>query len=323
MDLISVIVPIYKVEKYLDECVESIVNQTYTNLEIILVDDGSPDNCPQMCDKWAARDSRIKVIHKQNGGLSDARNAGMAMATGEYIGFVDSDDWISEDMYSLLFKNIKDKSSDISACGISCFYDDNDTDTFIMTPSDEYVLDSSTGIKAIVKEDILKQPVWYKLYKKEIIKDIPFKVGKCHEDVFWSYQAIGNAKCISIIPEPCYYYRQRNDSIMGSNFSMKHFDSIEAKVQRVEYIQTHFPEHTDLAKFSLWFSCIYAMQMALIHLEPKQISMCVHIINKTRKICLPLSEHNFLSFKQRIWLFFSKISLLQTCKIRNRFRIGI
>ena len=98
MDLISVIVPVYKVEDYLDRCVESIVNQTYWNLEIILVDDGSPDNCPAMCDDWAAKDSRIKVIHKENGGLSDARNAGMTVATGELMGLVDRDDWISPDM---------------------------------------------------------------------------------------------------------------------------------------------------------------------------------------------------------------------------------
>ena len=101
-DLISVIVPVYDVEKYLDRCVESIVNQTYQNLEIILVDDGSPDNCPAMCDNWAEKDSRIKVIHKKNGGLSDARNAGMEIVTGEFIGFVDSDDWIEPEMYQLL-----------------------------------------------------------------------------------------------------------------------------------------------------------------------------------------------------------------------------
>ena len=104
--LISVIVPIYNVEKYLARCVDSIVNQTYKNLEIILVDDGSPDRCPQMCDDYAEKDSRIKVVHKKNGGLSDARNAGMAVATGEYISFIDSDDWIETSMFELLLNNI-------------------------------------------------------------------------------------------------------------------------------------------------------------------------------------------------------------------------
>ena len=123
-ELISIIVPVYRVEPYLDRCVQSIVDQTYQNLEIILVDDGSPDNCPAMCDAWAAKDSRVKVIHKENGGLSDARNAGLAAAAGEYIGFVDSDDWISPDMYRLLYENMAEHGSDVSACGVEMVWED-------------------------------------------------------------------------------------------------------------------------------------------------------------------------------------------------------
>lgn len=115
--LVSVIVPAYKVEKYLDKCVESIVEQTYKNLEIILVDDGSPDNCPSMCDSWAQKDSRIKVIHKENGGVSSARNAGIDAAEGEFIGFVDSDDWLEPDMYECLVENALKYDADISRCG--------------------------------------------------------------------------------------------------------------------------------------------------------------------------------------------------------------
>ena len=116
--LISVIIPIYKVEEYLAECIASVVCQTYTNTEIILVDDGSPDNCPQMCDEWACKDSRIKVIHKANGGISDARNAGIDAATGEYIAFVDSDDYIKPDMLKKLHSAICKENADIAACGI-------------------------------------------------------------------------------------------------------------------------------------------------------------------------------------------------------------
>lgn len=121
--MISVIVPVYKVEKYLDQCVASIVSQSFSDLEIILVDDGSPDNCPAMCDAWAKRDSRIRVIHKENGGLSDARNAGMAAAKGSFIGFVDSDDIIPPEMYQVLFSLLKQDDSDIAACGIKQFGD--------------------------------------------------------------------------------------------------------------------------------------------------------------------------------------------------------
>jgi glycosyltransferase involved in cell wall biosynthesis len=125
MKKISIIVPVYKVEKYLDKCVESLVNQTYKNLEIILVDDGSPDECPKICDAWAKKDSRIKVSHKANGGLSEARNTGMDIATGDYIGFVDSDDYVSEEMYNILVKIIEENDADISACQESTFNDES------------------------------------------------------------------------------------------------------------------------------------------------------------------------------------------------------
>ena len=128
--LISVIVPIYNVEKYLDRCVESIINQTYKNLEIILVDDGSPDNCTQMCDDYAKKDSRIRVVHKENGGLSDARNAGMEVATGEYVSFIDSDDYISLDFYETLFQTMIDNDSDIVECSVVKFYENGKFDEY-------------------------------------------------------------------------------------------------------------------------------------------------------------------------------------------------
>ncbi|MBR1540013.1 MAG: glycosyltransferase [Clostridia bacterium] len=115
-ELISIIVPVYKVEKYLDKCINSIVSQTYKNLEVILVDDGSPDSCGKMCDEWTQKDTRIKVIHKENGGLSDARNFGLDCAKGKYIQFVDSDDYIEKDMIEFLYKNLKENNADISIC---------------------------------------------------------------------------------------------------------------------------------------------------------------------------------------------------------------
>ena len=123
-DLISVVIPVYKVEKFLNECVQSVLSQTYENLQVILVDDGSPDRCGEMCDKWADKDHRIQVIHKKNGGLSDARNAGLAVAAGAYIAFVDSDDWIAPQMYEVMLKTIKEQNADIVACGIVNTYGD-------------------------------------------------------------------------------------------------------------------------------------------------------------------------------------------------------
>ena len=130
MKKISIIVPVYKTEQYLDRCVESIVNQTYNNLEIILVDDGSADNCPAMCDKWAEKDNRIKVIHKENGGVSSARNAGIDAASGEYIGFVDGDDWIDTDMYDFLMSHFDD-DTDIVRCSYRKVYENSDTEEIV------------------------------------------------------------------------------------------------------------------------------------------------------------------------------------------------
>lgn len=131
--LISVIVPIYNVEKYLARCVDSIVNQTYKNLEIILVDDGSPDRCPKMCDDYAEKDSRIKVVHKKNGGLSDARNAGMAVATGEYISFIDSDDYVSDDFFECLLDVMNKENSDIAECSVVKLYEDGHLEQYTDT----------------------------------------------------------------------------------------------------------------------------------------------------------------------------------------------
>ena len=181
--LISVIVPIYKVEEYLDRCVESIVNQTYKNLEIILVDDGSPDNCPQMCDFWAEKDSRIKVVHKENGGLSDARNAGMPFAIGDVVSFIDSDDWVELDMFEKMLSRMQKDNSDIVSCGVKWVEEDGTVIRDVTVNANE-VLDTHSAMKELINDNKFKQHVWNKLYKYELIKGIPFEKGRYHEDVF-------------------------------------------------------------------------------------------------------------------------------------------
>ena len=324
LEKITVIVPVYNVEKYLDRCVESIINQTYQNLEIILVDDGSLDNCPVICDKLAERDCRVKVIHKQNGGLSDARNAGMEIATGELIGFVDSDDWIEPEMYQLLRDYMIEHDCDISACGVQMDWEDG-TPSRRLTADGCCVLNTVEAMRASIEETWLKQPVWYKLYKSRIVKDILFPDGKYHEDVFWSYQAIGRAEKIGIFDCPCYHYLQRSGSIMGEGYSLKRLDSLEAKLARVQYIQNRMPELTNIAKIDLWFSCIYAMQMLIYHCTEDVAA----IGKKTIKNILKMNNIKFkdvnlkeISLKQISWLALSKISFMGTCKIRNILRKG-
>lgn len=236
--LISVIIPIYNVEKFLEECISSVVEQTYRHLEIILVDDGSPDGCPLMCDKWAERDSRIKVIHKANGGLSDARNAGLEVASGDYIAFVDSDDWIMPEMYEKMLLVMQLENADICACNIrSCYPDHED-----VWGCREYVIGNSEQILDMLYSDT-KYPVaaWNKLYKREGWEEIRFPVGKICEDAFTTFRLVHSAKRIAQIPEAFYCYRIRPQSIMTSAFSIKRMDEEEAWRINYQFVEEHYP----------------------------------------------------------------------------------
>ena len=184
---VSVIVPIYKVEPYLDQCVQSIVNQTYKNLEIILVDDGSPDNSPAMCDAWAEKDNRIRVIHKENGGFSSARNAGLDAATGDYIQFVDSDDWILPDMTAALVSCAVKENADVVRCGY-CENVDGDTQE-ICTNSRTYCPEYNKLVIDIMNDGLMSGAVWNKLYKRGVLDGIRFRPGYS-EDILFNYCVI-------------------------------------------------------------------------------------------------------------------------------------
>lgn len=320
--LISVIVPVYKVEPYLDRCLRSIVNQTYTSLEIILIDDGSPDSCPEICDKWGERDSRIKIIHKKNGGLSDARNVGLSVATGEYVSFIDSDDWIAPEMYERLLRAMIQDESDIAACTVKVVYEDG-TEGYLLTVQTNKVLDHSNAQRALLKESLIKQPVWYKLYKREVIKDIPFKIGKYHEDVFWSYQAIGNAMKVSLIDYLGYYYFQRNGSIMGEGYSMKRLDVVEAYEERAKYMSVYFPELATASRIAIIRGCVYHGQLALKYLSNDDVKYEFDILNSVlRRNRFQLLEIIRQKKTHVLWSFFAMISLELTCRIRNYIGIG-
>lgn len=320
--LISIIVPVYNVEQYLDQCVQSIVEQTYSNIEIILVDDGSTDNCPAMCNSWAEKDTRVKVIHKTNGGLSDARNAGLAVAKGEYVGFIDSDDYISKDMYELLLNSILDNNSDISICGIQLFWEDG-TEPKMLSADGSYVLNKEEALLSVINESLIKQPVVYKLYKYNLIKDLLFPVGKYHEDVFWTYLAVARAENISIFDNPCYFYRQRNNSIMNSSYSLKRLDGLEAVYLRTSFIQKNIPALANAAKSSLWFSCIYTMQMVTKHCSKEDMRTAKSFVNNYLDMFPIRSVFKInITFKQRVWLLLARISFTLCYKLRNLLGIG-
>ncbi len=224
-NLISVIVPIYNVEQYLNECIESIVNQTYKNLEIILVDDGSPDNCAKICDNWKERDYRIKVIHKKNGGLSDARNAGLDIARGDFISFIDSDDWIDLKMYEILLDVILKENAEICACGImECL-----TSGYRKVKVEKINGSNEQIYKMLYNDTIYPVSAWNKLYRKECWSSLRFPIGKICEDAFTTYKLIDQASKIVQIDAPLYFYRIRENSIMTSSFSKKKMENISSE----------------------------------------------------------------------------------------------
>ena len=233
-ELISVIVPIYNVELYLEKCIVSIINQTYKNLEIILVNDGSPDNCPQICEEYAKKDSRIKVIHKKNGGLSDARNYGIDIANGKYLCFIDSDDYIADQMIEKLYQNLKKNKSDISICNFYETYS-NDYLKFYPFPEKKLKISGNAKFYNIYNKYFLSTiAAWGKLYKKEIFNNIKYPLGKIHEDEAIITEVLKNAKVISYFDEPLYYYVQREKSITKI-FDLKRLDIIEVHEKRLEF----------------------------------------------------------------------------------------
>lgn len=239
-DLISIIIPVYKVEKYLEKCIESVLKQTYTNLQIILVDDGSPDNCGKICDEYAKKDSRIEVIHKANGGLSDARNVGISKAKGRYIGFVDSDDYIKENMYEILLNLIKKYDADVSICNLYDVIDGN-----------EYIRNKENGIREYSRLDILKEVLldkniqsyaWNKLYKKELFDEVKYPIGKKYEDIGTTFYIFEKCNKIVVTSEPEYYYLKRSDSLVNNVTESTVFDYMELILQRYLYIYDNIKE---------------------------------------------------------------------------------
>lgn len=221
--VVSVIVPIYNVEAYLTQCLDSLVNQTYQNLEIVLIDDGSLDRCPQICDEYAAKDTRIKVVHKENGGLSSARNAGLDIAIGDYIAFVDSDDWVETDAYSVLAQTIECTNADIVTCGINKIMDGKSYPTS-SNDGNCTVIDNFTAIRYIPDEKRnVRFEVWNKLFKRAVIGDIRFKNKQIYEDVFFDRNVFLKAKTIAVINRNLYDYRMCRPGSTVSFFKENRF----------------------------------------------------------------------------------------------------
>ena len=236
-DLVSVIIPIYNVEKYLQRCIESICNQSYQNTEIILVDDGSTDQSLKLCNEFANKDNRILLIHKANGGLSDARNVGMEHAHGKYIMFVDSDDYVHKDMIKEMYKKITSDASDMVICGYKVVDEEGKEKRGIKYIENNEIIEDEEEYwqKAYDSSTFFYIVAWNKLYKKNIFEGLHYSVGKLHEDEYIIHSLVSRCKKISCIKNKLYYYVQREDSITGKAYTIKRMDIIDALLLRSMY----------------------------------------------------------------------------------------
>ena len=239
MPKISIIVPVYNVEKYLRKCVDSILNQTFKDFELILVDDGSTDSSGKICDEYNLKDNRIKVIHKENGGLSSARNAGLDIAQGEYIGFVDSDDWIELDMYEELYKICKENDADVGIVGINYGgASEKKKSKKIEIYSNKLILDDLVYNKG--KE--ITWPAWNKLWLKKVIGESRFKEGRIYEDGLFLYSLSSKIKKVAKIDYEAYNYRMDNESITRSKISKKQVDFLYNTLDIYKFLPLPYKE---------------------------------------------------------------------------------
>ena len=256
MNKISIIIPVYNVEKYLSTCLDSVINQTYQNLEIILVNDGSTDACPKICEVYATKDNRIKVIHKQNGGLSDARNVGLKQTTGNLVSFVDSDDVLALDFYQKLINVLIKNNADIAECGFLKFENESKLNEAKIDRHQNVEIYETEKALALLLEGSLSIVVWNKIYKKKLLEGIEFPVNKINEDEYWTYKIIAKAKKIVKIHDELYFYRQQPTSIMGSSYSIKRLDGLKAHEERLAYLKENYPE---LEQSAIRTYCMVAM----------------------------------------------------------------
>lgn len=242
--MISVIVPVYKAEKYLNRCVESIVNQTYRDLEIILVDDGSPDRSPELCDIWAKKDGRIIVIHKENGGASSARNIGLDTAKGDYISFVDSDDYISENMYEIMLDAASRYKADVVSCGRTLVNTDGNIELF--TLEEEKTFTGKEALTEFFKGTCFDDASWDKLYSREIFNSLRFKEGEINEDLVPTVEILGGCDKVVHVGKPLYFYCENSESITGSGFNTRKMIVIKHLEEVKTYVLKNYPDLIEL-----------------------------------------------------------------------------
>lgn len=303
--MISIIVPVYKVERYLHQCLDSILNQTYRNLEILLIDDGSPDKCGDICEEYAQKDKRIRVFHTENKGLSAARNLGLREAKGEYIGFVDSDDWIEPNMYEILLWQLEETGTNVSACGVWKEYQECKCDYSIC----DGFFSEKEAILALMNN--LTNGVWNKLYKKDCWTEIRFPDNHLYEEHATSYRVILNAHSVSCIPKQLYHYRMRDSSIVHTQ-SMNHIIDYWTAIYDRHIYLCSLPEFKQDQEMLISFDKQIALATARTWLLTYRIPLqqrnyvFLHKVSLFVRNCFPVLGKKNWKWSLRIKIFFSR-----------------
>lgn len=287
--LLSIIVPVYKVENYLPKCIDSILAQTFTDFELILVEDGSPDNCPVLCDAAAAKDARVRVIHQKNGGLSAARNAGLDVARGAWIGFVDSDDYIAPEMYEALYHAVQSTRADLALCDYA-EVDEAGAPCPLMHVSLSGV--ELTGQELLKRASgLMVQLAWNKLYRRAVFAQLRYPEGKLNEDLFLIPEVCLQIQKAVVVPKVLYYYVQRSGSIMGKNKTLRHYDAAEAAQQYWDCLVENkaYEALANAAQYVMGcVSRIYRQLPPALRKAPRSremLRMQFEVVNRTRRYC--------------------------------------
>lgn len=313
--LISIIVPVYNVEKYLHRCVDSLRNQTYTSLEIILVDDGSTDSCPKICDEFAKLDDRIEVIHKENGGLSDARNVAIDICKGKYLLFVDSDDFIAHNTVELLYETLTKNKCDISTCGYINHYET--VSPLGVEGNTELILDTEEALENMLYQKDVTTSAWGKLYKRELFDGIRYPKGKICEDLPTTYKLFSRSTRIVINTSIKFYYQQRTDSIINSQFKRGRMDALDFAEEQLKYMEKNHPSLARAARNR------YVMEAIFIITQiprddrrfTREIQRCVDVIKNYRR------EVVFDGNSKHIYRLYSLISFLGCANLAGVYKI--
>lgn len=318
-ELISIIIPVYNAEHYLSRCLDSVINQTYHDLEIFLVDDGSTDNSSKIMEDYANADTRIRIIHKENGGLSDARNVALNRISGEFISFLDSDDWINPKYIESLYHNLKTNCADISIVDTLKVWDNSTVNTTI---SSHPQIREYTPVSAIADMWYQKQigiQAWGKLYRTALFSDIRYPVGKLYEDLATTHLLFWGAHKIIYSSEPLYYYYQHSGSIMYRPFDRRNMDRIDAGAQLLFWAQSNCPSLIRAAQTRFFVSNIQVLRE--IPLQDKFASEIQTINRNIRQYRRAVLKNKEAKTSIRLIAFFSRIDYRLLKKLGSIYKL--